>query len=153
MWTDQVITVKTNFMDINAFSIKRASTVKKRDIHKQVTVDYTHPWNVSQLNKIVRVCTKSHSVATTSSVNRKSTSDHTQQVMKQLNDGYVRNRGTIYCIPYSIYVPYKPGNSLWKWLKMPSAINFGTKTNDWQRKRTEQICTERGSISLKIMNL
>jgi hypothetical protein len=70
-------------------------------------------------------------VATTSSVNRKSTSDHTQQVMKQPNIEYVRNRETIYCIPYSIYVLYKPGNSLRKWFKMPSKINFGTEINNW----------------------
>jgi len=133
MWTDQVITVKNSFMDLNAFSIKRSSTVKKKDFHKQVTVECTQPWSVSQLNKIVKVCNKSHSVATTSSINRKSTSDHTQQVMKQLNDGYVRNRETIYCIPYSIHVLYKPGNSLWKWFKMPSTINFGTKIN-WRWK-------------------
>jgi len=153
MWTDQVIIVKNSFMDLNAFSIKRSSIVKKRDIHKQVTEDCTQPWSEPQLNKIVKVCSKSHSVATTSSVNRKSTSDHTQQVMKQLNVGYVRNRETIYCIPYSIYILYKPGNSLRKWFKIPSTINSGTKLSNWWWKKTEQIYTERGSISLKIMNL
>lgn len=106
MWTYQVITVKNSFMDLNAFSITRSSKGKKVDFHKQVTVDWTHSWSVSQLNKILWVCTKSHSVATTSSVKRKSSSDRTQQVMKQLNDGYVRDRETIYCIPYSTYVLY-----------------------------------------------
>jgi hypothetical protein len=130
MWTDQVIIVKNSFMDLNAFCIKRSSIVKKRDFHEQVTVDCTHPWSEPQLNKIVRVCRKSHSVATTSSVNRKSTSDHTQKVMKQLNVGYVRNRETIYCIPYSKHILYKPGNSLRKWFKIPSTINFGTNINN-----------------------
>jgi hypothetical protein len=36
---------------------------------------------------------------------------------------------------------------------MPSKINFGTKINNWRWKKTERICTERGSISLNIMNL
>jgi hypothetical protein len=36
---------------------------------------------------------------------------------------------------------------------MPSTINFGTKINNWRWEKTERICTERGSISLKIMNL
>jgi len=40
MWTDQVITVKNSFMDLNAFSVH--STVKKKDFPKQVTVDCTH---------------------------------------------------------------------------------------------------------------
>jgi hypothetical protein len=135
MWTGQVITVENSFMDLNAFSIKRSSIVKKKDFHMQLTVDCTHPWNVSQLNKIVKVYTNTHSVATTSSVNRKSTSDHTQQVMTQLNVGYVRNRETIYCIPYSIHILYKPGNSLRKSFKMPSIINFGTKINNWWWKK------------------
>lgn len=43
MWTDQVITVKNSFMDLNAFSVNRSSIVKKKDFHKQVTVDCTHP--------------------------------------------------------------------------------------------------------------
>jgi len=47
MWTDQVITVKNSFMDLNAFSIKRSSIVKKKDFHKQVTVDCTHPWCIT----------------------------------------------------------------------------------------------------------
>jgi hypothetical protein len=100
-----------------------------------VTGDCTHPWSISQLNKTAKVCIKSHSVATESSVNRKSTSDHTHQVMMQLNAGYVRGMEVIYCIPYSIHVLFIPGNFLWKWFKMPSKINFGTKSNNWWWKK------------------